>query len=111
MSASFEKLATVTASTKRSSVSGAGQRGARSENISSLSCTPLVPVDATLRASLQLDTPHELLQTFVDGGLDILPGDQFIVGSDTYEVRSVAEWYWRPGAADRLHVIVQETRR
>ncbi len=64
----FARLATVTASTKRTPAIAAGKRGAPVENVSSLICTPLDPVDPALRQRLALDTPHELLQTFVDGG-------------------------------------------
>jgi len=65
---SMVRLATETASTKRSPSIASGKRGAMAENLTGLSCTPLDPVDAEIRERLALDTPHELLQTFVDGG-------------------------------------------
>ena len=68
MGASVDKLASVTASTKRSAYAD-GKYGTPAEHIASLACTPLDPVSSSLAASLQLETPHELLQTMVAGGL------------------------------------------
>jgi hypothetical protein len=62
------RLATVTASTKRAPAIASGKRGTPAENVTGISCTPLDPVDPDLRQRLVLDTPHELLQTFADGG-------------------------------------------
>lgn len=96
MSSSFARLATVTASTKRNPAVGAdGKRGAPVTQIASLTCTPLDPVDPELKARMQLDTPHELLTTYVDGDLDIRQGDYLVVSSREYPIRSVADWEWR----------------
>ena len=111
MSASFDKLATTTASTKRSSVSGAGVRTGFATNLSSLSCTPLAPASADIVKALDLETPYTVMQTFVDDGLDIIAGDLFVVGSDEYEVRAVEKWPWSPSGSTRLRVILQESRR
>lgn len=48
---------TVTANTKRRAAT----------NLTGISCTLLWPVDAEIRTRPGLDTPHELLQVFVDG--------------------------------------------
>lgn len=64
----FRRMATVTASTKRSPAISGGKRGTPTTNLTELSCTPLDPVDAEVRQRLGLDTPHELLQTFIAGG-------------------------------------------
>jgi hypothetical protein len=61
----FTKMATVTASTKRSPAVSGGKIGTPVTNISSLTCTPLDPVDPELRQRLGLDTPHEVLQVYV----------------------------------------------
>jgi len=66
--AGMRRLTTVTASTKRTPAISGGKRGAAETNVTSLKCTPLDPVDPGLRQRMALDTPHELLQTFVDGG-------------------------------------------
>lgn len=61
----FIKQATVVASTKRSPAVVSGKRGAPVTLLSNLKCTPLDPIDPQLRQRLALDTPHELMQTFL----------------------------------------------
>lgn len=107
-SASFLQQATVTASTKRASVSG-GKRGTPTTQISSLLCTPLDPVDQELRERLGLRGAHEVLQTFVDGSLDIAEGDTLVVGASEYPIRAVGNWSWR-GSVYR-HLIIEELKR
>jgi hypothetical protein len=62
---SISHLATVTASTKRSPAISGGKVGAPVTSVASLRCSPLDPVDPELRQRLSLETPHELLQTYV----------------------------------------------
>jgi hypothetical protein len=92
MSKSFARAANVTASTKRPPAISGGLRGTPQTNISSLSCTPLDPIDPELKQRLALDTPHELLQTFVDTALDIKEGDILVVSSEEYPIRAVGDW-------------------
>ncbi len=91
-SKSFARAANVTASTKRPPTIASGKRGAPTTNIASLSCTPLDPIDPELRQRLALETPHELLQTFVDTALDIEEGDVLTVSSVDYPIRAVGDW-------------------
>lgn len=58
----------VKASTKRSPSMSSGKRGSSTMQIRSLKCTPLDPVSAEIASRPDLETPHELLQTFADGG-------------------------------------------
>lgn len=109
--ASFARMATVTASTKRSPAVSGGKRGAPATNIASLSCTPLDPVDPDLRQRLALETPHELLQTFVAGGLDIREGDVLVVGSQEYPIKACGDWWYRPEEADYVRLIVEDLKR
>lgn len=104
-------MATVTASTKRPPAISSGIRGAATTNLSSLSCLPLDPVDAELRARVAIDTPHELLQTFVQDGLDIAEGDILVVDSTEYPIRAVEDWYWGPDEENYLRLIVEELKR
>lgn len=62
---SFRRLATVTASTKRPPAVVSGKRGTPTTLLTGLKCTPLDPVDPEVRQRLGLNTPHELLQTFL----------------------------------------------
>ncbi len=91
-SGSFAKLATVTASTLRAPAPASGKTGVAVTNIASLKCTPLDPISAELRNRLQIKTAYELLQTFVDNGLDIKEGDELVAGGKTYPIRAVADW-------------------
>lgn len=93
--ASFDKLATVTASTKRSGGVTDGLETAYAENIASLSCLPLDPVSPDLMLGIEGLGWRETLQTATEGNLDIVEGDLFVVGSVEYPVRAVAEWEWK----------------
>lgn len=114
--ASFAKVATVSASTKRPPAPLAGKRGEPVAHLPSFNCTPLDPVSATSGAWAKvekragLETPLELLETFVDGAdYDIREGDVLIVADREYPIRAVADWTWR---GDRyLHLIVEELKR
>lgn len=90
----FDRLATETASTKRLPAISNGKRGTATVNVGTISCTPLDPVDADLQQRLELDTPHELLQTFVRGDPDIIEGDIFTYDELDYPIRSCEEWKW-----------------
>lgn len=107
--AGFLRLATVAASTKRPPVVSGGKRGTPAAYLSDIRVTPLDPVDPETRQRLALQTPHELLQTFAQGGLDILEGDLLVVDGVEYPVRSAAEWLWR--SSEYVHLIVEELKR
>jgi hypothetical protein len=64
----MRRLLKVTVSTKRSPAITSGKRGAPAVKLSGLRCTPIDPADPEVRQRLALNTPHELLQAFVDGG-------------------------------------------
>lgn len=66
----FSNIATVTASTKRSPAISGGKVGAPVTNIVIMKCTPLDPVDPEVRQRLGLQTPHEVLQTYVPDGMN-----------------------------------------
>ncbi len=108
MSASFTRMATVTASTKRLATIASGKRAAAATNITSLSCTPLDPVDEELRVRFSTKASQEVLQCFVQGGLDIVPGDTLVVSSDEYSIRAVGDWYWRPDDDDYVRLVLEE---
>lgn len=67
-SSGIRRLLTVTASTKRAPALVDGKRGAPATNLTGIKCMPLDPADAEVVQRLGLETPHELLQTIVDGG-------------------------------------------
>ena len=64
----FRRMATETASTKRAPAMSGGKRGDAVAKLIGLKCTPLDPVSAEIQKRVALDTPMELLQTFVTDG-------------------------------------------
>lgn len=64
----MKRLLKVDASTKRQPVISGGKRGAPATNLTGLRSTPLDPLSPEIAERLALETPHTLLQTFVDGG-------------------------------------------
>jgi len=99
---SFTKLKTVTASTKRSPAVASGKIGDRVVNIASLLCTPIDPLMASSTGGQPkfdeipvLDSKVGLFMTYCDATHDIQQGDEFIVGSTSYTVKSVEDWVWK----------------
>lgn len=104
----MRRFLTVTASTKRAPVISGGKRGAPAANVTSLTCTPLDPLETELRQRLALSTPHELLQSFTQE-TDIKEGDLLVVAGTDYPIRWVGEWTWR-GASFR-HLVLEDLKR
>ncbi len=111
-SRSFTLFDTVAASTKRNPTVASGKRGTATTNISSLACTPLDPVSAEVANRFGLNTPHEIMETFVDSDLDIVAGDILVVSSLEYQIKAVAEWDWRHSSSESqmLHLILEELK-
>jgi hypothetical protein len=108
MTTTFSRVATVTAGTKRAAVVS-GKRGQPSTYLTGLLCLPLTPVDSEIRQRLQLNTPHEVLQTFIDGAVDVAEGDILVIGSAEYPIKAVGNWSWRNSSY--LHLVVEELKR
>lgn len=104
-SSSFNRLATLTASTKRPPATSGGKVAVPATNLSSLSCTPLDPVDTELRERFGLDTSITVKQSFADGGLDIKAGDILVVNSIEYPIKALGEWEWR--GSTYYHMILE----
>lgn len=107
---SFAKMATVSCSTKRAGGFTDGNRSVSASNLTGLKCTPLDPVDPQLQQRMALDTPHLLLQTFIDGNNDIKEGDTLTVSSVDYPIRAVSDWTF-PGSTKYLHLILEDLRK
>lgn len=94
---SFDRLATTTASTKRGG--GIGVDGLEidpSTQIASLKCLPLDSVSPEVSLGIEGLGWSEILQTTVDGSLDIVEGDLLVVASVEYPIRAVADYEWSP---------------
>lgn len=108
-SGSFSRLASVTASTKRGGGIGVdGLETAYTENIATLKCLPLDPVDPEIAQGIDGLSFREILQTACEGGLDIIEGDLLVVGADEYPIRAVEDWTWPPSSNDYLLLIVED---
>ena len=93
---SFELMATVMASTRRSGGISDGLEAAYAEEIVSLKCLPLDPVSAEIAQGFEGLSFREILQTQVEGGLDIVEGDLLVVDSVEYPIRAIEDWTWPP---------------
>jgi hypothetical protein len=102
------RVATSTASTKRSGGIVNGLEVGYVEHIASLSCTPPHPVDPELTLGIEGLGFREVLQTEVFSDLDILEGDVLVIASTEYTIRSVAEWEWKGG--EYLVLIIEEVK-
>ena len=106
----FALFASVTASTKRPPALSGGRRGAAAASIASLKCTPLDPLTPEIALRAGLETPHELLQTFTEGGLDIVEGDIFTVSGTDRPVKAVGQWYWPMDATNYLYIVLEDLK-
>jgi hypothetical protein len=110
VSPSFDLLASTTASTKRDPAAVSGIIGAKTTHLTGVSIFPLAPLDQQVSQLLGLTAvAGELWQTFTRE-TDIREGDVLAVGGTDYPVRAVGDWPWRPSGADRVVVVVEETK-
>ena len=108
--ASFAKLATVTASTKRGGTVVDGLEEAEVEIIAELKCWPLDSVTPEVARGFEELGWREILQTAVEGGLDIQEGDILVVSETDYPIRAVSDWYWRPDGTDYQILILEDLK-
>jgi hypothetical protein len=108
--AGAERLATEIVSFKRPPVTVGGKRGTPTVFLTNIRCTPLDPIDPEVRFRLVIETPHEILQTFVMQEADILAGDILVTSGGTeYPVKAVGEWKWKDTMF--LHLYVEDLKR
>lgn len=67
-SRSFRRMAFKDASTRRRGTVSSTSAGAIADHLTGLKCTPLDPVNPEIQKRVALDTPMELLQTFLTDG-------------------------------------------
>lgn len=92
MSASFFSMSTTTASTKRNPVASGIIIAAPATYLTGLKILPLMPVSDEIIQRYLLQSPKELLVTYVEGVVDIEEGDVFVVGTSEYVVRAASPW-------------------
>ena len=91
MTKAFENVATETVSTKRSDDAD-GKVSAPIENLTGISATPIYPVAPDLQRRMALDTPHTLVECFIEGSYDIKKGDMLVAGGIDYPIKVVEKY-------------------
>ncbi len=105
----FAKEATIACSTKRSAVnSNTSKAPTPAPYLANLKCTPLDPVFDDIRERAMVETPYVMLQTFIEGDRDILPGDALVVGGKDYPIKSCVKWDWR--GSRYLHLQLEDLK-
>lgn len=106
---SFDRVATVTGSTKRGGgIDANGLEIAYTTHIASLKCLPLDPVSPEIAQGFEGLSFREILQTATQGNLDIVEGDILSVDGVDYPIRAVAEWTWK---GDEFNTLTLEDRK
>jgi len=107
-SASFARLAKVTASTKRNPLVG-GVRSGWTTNLASLKVTPISPLetsrDAELRKRMNVGAMYRLMECYAQGNPDVKENDLLVIGSKEYAVRAVLPWSF--GDDVRVNLIIE----
>lgn len=111
-SASFARLATQTCSIKRlGPVPATGKRGEATTYLSGLRCTPLDPVDESIREVVTLAKPYQARQLFIEGNLQLVETDVLVYDGVDYVIRAVGLWDWPMGDGVRTtHLVVEDAR-
>lgn len=117
----WDRMATVSCSTKRNPDVADGKRGARATHLKDVSIVSLMPASTqTLRHPAFQSLAVELWETFThshehtdDGETvtqvpDIHQGDVLVVGGEDYYVQFVGEWPATSYTDAYLHIVVQE---
>jgi len=114
--ASFARLATVSANTKRPPPISSGKRGTPALYLLNVRCLPLDTAERqqvramAARLGQVLDAPLDMLQTTVDGNYDIKEGDILVVNGTEYPIRNVNDFSWRGSKFLVLLVEAQDER-
>lgn len=107
MSASFARLATVSAETLRNPPAVGGKIGAPASNLTALKILALMPVSPEIAQLYRLNSPREAYVTYTQGSPDVLEGDVLVIGAASYRIRGVGPWL-----TDRnfLEIIVEQIK-
>lgn len=110
-SPTFNALARIPCNTLRAPALSDGKRGSAVAFLTGLRCTPLDPINSELTPRSLLNTPGELIQTFIGGeALNIREGDLLVVDGRSYPIRAVEDWEWDRGTQTKRLVLEQLKR-
>jgi hypothetical protein len=104
-SASFTRLATVEAITKRNPAKSGGKVGAPVEHLTGLKILPLMPVSKEIQEKYQLKSPRLSFVTYIQDVTDILHGDVLVVDSVDYNIIASSPWV---GIWECLELVVEK---
>lgn len=105
MTASFIRMASVTASTKRNPAPSSGKVGTTVTNLTGLKILPLMPVSKEIVERYQLKSPRLNFVTYIEGSPDIASGDALVVGSEEYKIVGCPPW---PSDRAFLELVVEK---
>jgi hypothetical protein len=91
-SASFARMANVTAATKRSPAPVGGVIGAPTAHLSDLKVLPPMPAGQQIIERYRLESPRRPLVTYLAGAADIVQGDRLVIGAADYPIVGVGPW-------------------
>lgn len=106
MNASFRRIARYEASIKRLPKIIGGKRGEATLIVTGIPCTPLDPVGEDVVARMGLPRAEAyLLQTYLDGEIDVRIGDTLTVNGKDYPVKVAAAYDFNGSIT--THLIVE----
>jgi hypothetical protein len=107
MSASFDRLASVTASTKRNPAAASGKVAVPATNLTDQKITPLMPVSKEIEERYMIKSPRKAFVTYISGAPDIVESDVLVVSSVEHKVIAAQPW---PTDNDYLELIVEKVK-
>ncbi len=107
MTASFDRMTTTTASTKRNPAPASGKVGAPVTKISSLKIFPLMPASKEIVEKYRLSSPRDAYVTYTAGAPDVLEGDTLTVAGVDYRIKGVSPW---PGSQAYIELVVEKVQ-
>lgn len=109
-SSSYAQVLTETATTKRSPGEVAGVVGAMVQNLASLACSELFPVDASLVDRVPQLAQYAVIWEVYTEIADVVVGDRLVLNGSEYPIRVMEKWPWRGSEAYYLRLVVEEVK-
>lgn len=107
MTASFARLATATASTKRNPAAAGGKVGVPVAKLASINIVPPMPVSSEIAAYYRLQSPREAFVSYTEGTPDLLEGDILTTGAVDYRVVAAGLW---PANQSYTEIVIQQVK-
>lgn len=109
---SFASMATESMTTQREPDYAGGKIGNPVDHLTTaVPCLPVMPLTIEVAASLNVENPFEVCETYVDGDIDVKEGDLATIAGQEYQVFSVGDWPWVGATEDFKHLILREIKK